>query len=39
MGAAGRARAAERFGWDRAASRMLSVMRPPRLAATDAQAS
>lgn len=39
MGAAGRARAAERFGWDRVAARMLAVMRGPRLAATDARAS
>jgi alpha-maltose-1-phosphate synthase len=30
LGAAGRARAAERFGWDLAASRMLAVLRPPR---------
>jgi glycosyltransferase involved in cell wall biosynthesis len=36
MGAAGRARAAERFGWDRAAARMLGVMRPPRLSAASA---
>jgi glycosyltransferase involved in cell wall biosynthesis len=28
LGAAGRARAAERFGWERAAARMLAVMRP-----------
>jgi glycosyltransferase involved in cell wall biosynthesis len=40
MGAAGRARAAERFGWDRTVARMLAVMRRPRLAAaTDVQAS
>ena len=41
MGAAGRARAAERFGWDRAVARMLAVMRPPRIvaAAGDGQAS
>jgi glycosyltransferase involved in cell wall biosynthesis len=32
MGAAGRARVAERFGWDRAVARMLAVMRPARLA-------
>jgi glycosyltransferase involved in cell wall biosynthesis len=29
LGAAARARAAERFGWDRAAARMLDVLRPP----------
>jgi glycosyltransferase involved in cell wall biosynthesis len=28
LGAAGRVRAAERFGWDRAAARMLAVLRP-----------
>jgi glycosyltransferase involved in cell wall biosynthesis len=28
LGAAGRARAAERFGWDRAVARMLEVLRP-----------
>jgi glycosyltransferase involved in cell wall biosynthesis len=28
LGAAGRARAAERFGWDRAVGRMLDVLRP-----------
>jgi glycosyltransferase involved in cell wall biosynthesis len=40
MGAAGRARVAERFGWDRVVARMLAVMQRPRLAAaTDAQAS
>jgi glycosyltransferase involved in cell wall biosynthesis len=40
MGAAARARVAERFGWDRAVARMLAVMRRPRLAATtDVQAS
>jgi glycosyltransferase involved in cell wall biosynthesis len=32
MGAAGRARVADRFGWDRAVARMLAVMRPARLA-------
>lgn len=31
LGAAGRARAAERFGWDRAAARMLAVLRPSRV--------
>jgi glycosyltransferase involved in cell wall biosynthesis len=30
LGAAGRARAAERFGWDRAVGRMLEVLRPGR---------
>jgi starch synthase len=41
LGAAARARAAERFGWDRAAARMLAVMRPapPATGAGDAQAS
>jgi glycosyltransferase involved in cell wall biosynthesis len=39
MGAAGRARAAERFGWDRAVGRMLAVMRPPRLSVAPVQAS
>jgi alpha-maltose-1-phosphate synthase len=38
FGAAGRARVAERFGWDRAVARMLSVMRPPR-GATLSQAT
>ncbi|HET8541759.1 MAG TPA: glycosyltransferase family 4 protein [Anaeromyxobacter sp.] len=33
MGAAGRARVADRFGWGRAAARMLAAMRPPRVAA------
>lgn len=30
LGAAGRARVAERFGWERAVARMLAVMRPAR---------
>jgi glycosyltransferase involved in cell wall biosynthesis len=30
LGAAGRARAAERFGWDRAVGRMLEALRPGR---------
>jgi glycosyltransferase involved in cell wall biosynthesis len=30
MGEAGRARVAERFGWDHAAARMLEVLRPAR---------
>ncbi len=30
LGAAGRARVAERFGWDRAAARMIDVLRPAR---------
>jgi starch synthase len=38
FGAAGRARVAERFGWDRAVARMLGVMRPPR-GATLSQAT
>jgi glycosyltransferase involved in cell wall biosynthesis len=29
LGEAGRARVAERFGWDRVAARMLDVLRPP----------
>lgn len=33
MGEAGRARASERFGWHRAAARMLEVLRPGRAAA------
>ena len=33
LGEAGRARLAERFGWDRAAARMLEVLRPGRPAA------
>jgi alpha-maltose-1-phosphate synthase len=32
LGAAGRARALSRFGWDRAAARMLAVIRPTRSA-------
>ena len=32
MGEAGRARVAERFGWDRAIGRMLDVLRPDRAA-------
>ncbi|BDG03913.1 glycosyltransferase family 4 protein [Anaeromyxobacter oryzae] len=38
MGAAGRARVVARFGWDRAAARMLEVMRPRRSAGTAARA-
>lgn len=38
MGAAGRARAAERFGWDRAVARMLDVLRPAASAAAGAHA-
>jgi starch synthase len=34
LGAAAQARAAERFGWDLTARRMLAVLRPPRAAAT-----
>ncbi|HEY6099104.1 MAG TPA: glycosyltransferase family 4 protein, partial [Anaeromyxobacter sp.] len=37
LGAAGHARAADRFGWDLAASRMLAVMRPARAAAAAVQ--
>jgi glycosyltransferase involved in cell wall biosynthesis len=40
MGAAGRARAVARFGWDRAAAGMLAVLRPRRpLAVADAPAA
>lgn len=39
MGAAGRARALGRFGWDRAAARMLAVMRPARPALHTVQVS
>jgi glycosyltransferase involved in cell wall biosynthesis len=40
MGAAGRARAAARFGWDRTAAAMLAVLRPrPLLAVAEAPAA
>jgi alpha-maltose-1-phosphate synthase len=39
LGAAGRARAAERFGWDRAVGRMLDVLRPGRPDAGEVRAS
>lgn len=38
LGAAGQARVAERFGWDRAAARMLERMRPARAAPAAVQA-
>jgi len=38
LGAAGRARAAERFGWERAVSRMLSLMRGAQSGSALAQA-
>jgi alpha-maltose-1-phosphate synthase len=34
MGAAGRARVLQRYGWERAAARMLAVLRPARAAGT-----
>ncbi len=39
LGTAGRARAAERFGWDRAVGRMLEVLRPGRPGAGAVRAS
>jgi starch synthase len=39
LGAAGRARVAERFGWDRAVGRMLEVLRPGRPDAGAVRAS
>jgi glycosyltransferase involved in cell wall biosynthesis len=39
LGAAGRARAAERFGWDHTVARMLDVLRPGRTGTSEARAS
>jgi alpha-maltose-1-phosphate synthase len=39
LGAAGRARVAERYGWGRAVDRMLAVMRPARAVRAAARAS